>query len=333
LKKRITAILLSALLVANLSACGSVSDNRTKNEESNTVTEETNQTESSAQTDQSQVPPSESETNKATIRDVPSLGQLTLRQNYQTASIWIDQEGEFYIYFNEWDTYRELKGLSSYPSIYISPYWYESDNNIVVDCETATIAIISEPGKHGEPTILTYHFNRNNNLVELHVVPLKIIETEYDLFFINMHDADHGYYFLLPRSFPNYGFDWPLIMFETTDGGKSWNQIATHTFHASARYEEIFKFISPQVGIISFRDLGACEVWERTYFTVDGGLTWTQMSKLPHGEIAEWYSEIIDLEYVKDYDYYRLTVKASNYTSFQIQFWSKDLINWTLIES
>ena len=122
-------------------------------------------------------------------------------------------------------------------------------------------------------------------------------------------------------------------MFETTDGGKSWNQIATYTFYATARYEEIFKFISPQVGIISFRDLGTCEVWERTYLTVDGGLTWTQMSKLPPSDMVNWYSEIIDFEYVKEYDYYRLTVKASNYISFQLQLWSKDLINWTLIET
>ena len=163
-----------------------------------------------------------------------------------------------------------------------------------------------------------------------------------------MLNEDHGYYFLTSNmdgdhywrinEFPGGDVDkvweWPLFMFETTDGGKSWNQMSTNTFSPGASdCINILKFVSPQVGIISFRDLGECEVWERTYFTVDGGLTWTQMSELPPSDMVNWYSEIIDLEYVKDYDYYRLTVNAVNYTSFQLQLWSKDLINWTLIET
>ena len=328
MKKRLFAMLLSALLVANISACVYVPENgiedRTSETETSTESLDTNDTQS---------PPLESESDDVTLRDVPGLGQLRRcyhLDNSPMASVWrSDENNEYYVYINEWDAYRPMRGLSS--SYY--NWWDLNDHCVTIENDATTIALIDQGSSYGEPTILTYHFSRSNELVELHAVPLNIKVTRDDLFFVNMHDTNHGYYFLLPRSFPHYGSDWPLIMFETTDGGKSWNQIATYTFYATARYVEIFKFISPQIGIISFRDLGTCEVWERTYLTVDGGLTWTQMSKLPPSDMVNWYSEIIDFEYVKEYDYYRLTVKASNYTSFQIQLWSKDLINWTLIET
>ena len=347
MKKRIATMLLSALLVANISSCNYVAEDRT----SETETLETNPTESSDTESDTQSPSSESETNNETVRDVPELGQLKLftSRNLTTASIWTDQKGEYYIYINEWDAYRHLRGLSSYHFLYFAPYGYASDNNIVVESETATIAIIDQDGKHDEPTLITYHFNKSNNLVELHAVPLNIkASSEYDTFLVNMLDEDHGYYFLTSNmdgdhywrinEFPGGDVDkareWPLFMFETTNGGESWNLISTNTFSpGSSDYINILKFVSQQVGIISFRDLGTCEVWERSYLTVDGGLTWTQMSKLPPSDTANWYSEIIDFEYLEDRNYYLLTVKASNYTSFQLQLWSKDLINWTLIET
>lgn len=258
------------------------------------------------------------------------------------ASIWRDDKGELYIYIKEWDVYRHIPELSSYNSRYFN------DNCIVVDGETATISVIHQYGKADKPIIITYHFNKNHENVESYPVELNIIaSSEYDTFFVNMHDVNHGYYFLTPsmdgeqdwRINEALGWegsklsDWPLFMFETTDGGKSWNQISTNILDPkSSDYFNIFEFISPHIGIISFRDLGQCEVWERTYITVDGGLTWTQMSELPHGDNIEWYQEIIDLEYLEDHDYYRLSVKACNYTPFQVQLWSKDLINWSLIE-
>ena len=397
MKKRILAVLLSALILANITACNVTleqgNEDRTSETETRTESLDTNDTKS---------PPLESESDNETLRDVPELGLLRLcsyfdnspkasvwwsdekkehyvyinetdtyrlqdelspydfywylidESNNETvrdvqglgqlklfrscnastkASIWwSDEKEEFYIYINDWDAYRLMRGLSIRDESDLLVWWYLYDNCIAIDNEATTVSLIDQGGTYDEPTIITYRFSRSNELVELHAVPLNIKVTRDDLFFVNMHDADHGYYFLLPRSFPHYGSDWPLIMFETTDGGKSWNQIATNIFHATARYEEIFKFVSPQVGIISFRDLGECEAWKRTYLTVDGGLTWNQMPELPHGEVIKWYSNVVDFEYLVDHDYYRLTVEASNYTTFQVQLWSKDLINWSLIQ-
>ena len=361
MKKRILAMLLSALLVANINACSQPANNIPENKTEDSVesiVEKTTETEESN---------NELPNQNETLRDVPELGQLKLftSRNLTTASIWTDQKGEYYIYINEWDAYRHLRGLSSYHFLYFAPYGYASDNNIVVESETATIAIIDQDGKHDEPTLITYHFNKSNNLVELHAVPLNIkANSEYDTYIVNMHDADHGYYFLTPRidgrqdwrinEFQGSDVDkfwgWPWFMFETTDGGKSWNQISTNTFFPGASdCINILKFGSPQVGIISFRYVEVEDLCDRTYLTLDGGLTWTQLSQLPYpfdlNKPRTWYSEIIDFD--QNDDRYYLTVKVcgtleavegsdysfpSEYTTIGFCFESKDLINWNLIE-
>ena len=362
MKKRILSILLSALLAANMSACVAVSENGSEN----TIDLQTNHTESS-NTNDTKSPPLESESDNETVRDVPELGQLKLftSRNLTTASIWTDQKGEYYIYINEWDAYRHLRGLSSYHFLYFAPYGYASDNNIVVESETATIAIIDQDGKHDELTLITYHFNKSNNLVELHAVPLNIkASSEHDTFLVNMLNEAHGYYFLTSNmdgdhywrinEFPGGDVDkvweWPLFMFETTDGGKSWNQMSTNTFSPGASDRiNILKFVSPQVGIISFRYIEVEDLCDRTYLTLDCGLTWTQLSQLPYpfdlNKPRTWYSEIIDFD--QNDDRYYLTVEVhgtleavegsdcafpSEHTKIRFSFESKDLINWSLIE-
>ena len=71
------------------------------------------------------------------------------------------------------------------------------------------------------------------------------------------------------------------------------------------------------------------ELFDRTYLTVDGGLTWNHISQLPHSEMVKWYSEVIDLEYIDDR--YYLKVKCYGDTEKkELRFCSEDLINWSL---
>lgn len=326
-KKTVAFTIILSALLSSMVGCNGTKDNNLSNIDTTATQTTVEQTEEDTSV----------KTNESTSADdVPAFEQLQLvtSANLTKASIWwSDVNEEYYIYINEWDAYRCLPTLSSYHN-----WLYYTDNCITIEGETATIALTDQNGKHDEPTILTYHFNKNNTLVDLYAIPLNIkASSEYDMFFINMHNADCGYYFLTPHADGSIDermpgkHKWPLFMFETTDGGKTWSQISTNTFNGT-KYVEVFKFVAPLVGIISFRDLESCDVWNRTYITVDGGLTWYEMTQLPHSETVEWYSEIIDLEYIKDYDYYRLTVEASNHSSnFQIQFCSKNLINWTLI--
>ena len=336
-KKTIAFTIILCTLLSSVAGCDKTNDNYAN------IINETIETKHNEETDKfeddNEINFSESTSSQTEIvDDVPDCEQLKLVSsiNLTNASIWwSDEKEEYYIYINEWGVYRCLPTLSAYHN-----WLYYTDNCIIVEGETATIALIDQNGKHDEPTILTYHFVRNSAFVKLYDTPLNIkASSEYDTFIINMHSADCGYYFLTPNS--NGSIDkrmegkheWPLFMFKTTDGGKTWNQISTNTFNGT-KYVEVFKFVSPLVGIISFCELGSsCEVFDRTYLTVDGGLTWYQMPQLPHSETVAWYSEIIDLEYIEDCYYYRLTVEASNNGSdFQIQIWSKDLINWTLCE-
>ena len=327
LKKEIATLLLaSTLLTASLTACNTAQNGG--DDIDNTTTEITT-IETTPDTN-----PSDTAKPNEVIRDVPELGKLKLvpYSDLKKASIWRDENGEFFLYINEWDAYRELSGLISYYD-----WLYFTDNCIVIDSETATIALINQDGKHDEPTIITYHFNRDNALVELHAVPLNIIaSSEYDTFFVNMHTADHGYYFLTPSmdGKQDWRMDgvsgWPLFMFETTDGGKSWNQISTNTFNPrTSDYINFLKFVSPNVGIVAFRLRGDETLYERTYITVDGGLTWNPISQLPYPSEEGWtYSEIVGMELIDDY--YCLTLKLS--AKQELQFWSKDLINWSLTE-
>ena len=330
LKKEIATLLLaSTLLTTSLTACQKTPDGGNK---INNTTPEITTVETTSDTK-----PSDTANPNEVIRDVPELGKLKLvpYSDMQNASIWRNEDEEFFLYINEWDAYCQLSGLSSYHN-----WFYFTDNCIVIDDKTTTITLIDQVGKHDEPTIITYHFNRDNALVELHAVPLDIIaSSEYDTFFVNMHTADHGYYFLTPSIDGNQDWrmdgvqGWPLFMFETTDGGKSWNQISTNTFDfCTSDYVNIIKFVSPNVGIISFRYVNLKDLCERTYLTLDGGLTWNQISQLPYPSDEKWgYSEVIDIEFIDDC--YCLTVKLSDNAQGKQRYSSKDLKNWTLEKS
>ena len=330
MKKEIATLLLaSALLTASLTACQKTPDGGNK---INNTTPKITTVETTLETK-----PTDTSNPNEVIRDVPELGKLKLvpYSDMQNASIWRAEEGEFFLYISEWDAYRQLSGLSSYHN-----WFYFTDNCIVIDDKTTTITLIDQVGKHDEPTIITYHFNRDNALVELHAVPLNIIaSSEYDTFFVNMHTADHGYYFLTPSIDGNQDWrmdgvqGWPLFMFETTDGGKSWNQISTNTFtFCTSDHINIVKFISPNIGIISFRYVNIEDLCERTYLTLDGGLTWNPISQLPYPPDKKWgYSEVVDLALIDGF--YYLTIKISDNNQEELQFCSKDLTNWTLEKS
>jgi len=355
MKKRLLALILSALLLINAVACNTVhapeNDGTGEETESFEMSDTNEDTQHATETDTSTDETSADEI----LRDVPGVGQLKLLRscNISTnASLWrSDEKREYYIYINEWDAYRPLRELSSYH------YWSFGDNAIAIDGETATFSMIEQDGKWDEPLLITYHFHRSNSLVELHAVPLNIkASSEYDLFLVNMLDTDHGYYFLTSRMDGDMDDridgirEWPLFMFETTDGGKSWNQISTNTFSPGASdYINILKFVSPQVGIISFRYIEMEDLCDRTYLTLDCGLTWTQLSHLPYpfdlNKPRTWYSEIIDFD--QNDDRYYLTVEVhgtleavegsdyafpSECTEIRFSFESKDLINWSLIE-
>ena len=327
--KKSVAVLLCLTTFLSLSACNGL-DNSDDIDNTKNTNEET--TKASDATSNGESDPTLSELSK--LRAEPT-------EDLPEASIWrAKSEKEYYIYIKDWDVYRKLPGLASYNSMHVN------DNCIIVDSETATISVIHQYGKNDEPIIITYHINRSNSLVESYAVPLNIkASSEYDTFFVNMLDEDYGYYFLTPRmdGTQDWRMDgvqgWPLFMFETTNGGKSWKQISTNTFtHVSSDYINLLRFVSPQVGIISFRYVNINDLCDRTYLTVDGGLTWNKISQLPYPfeNMNSAYSEVVNFEIEEDTGNYYLTVEvrgrvfSEKHSCVQIKFWSEDLINWKL---
>lgn len=359
MKKTISAILLSGLLFMGMSSCHTASKiGRINTNESNpeNIDQKTTDSNADLETIEGEHDAATGESDSETMRDIPGVGQLKRLPSgkLEKATIWMSDETDaYYLYIREWDAYRSMTGLSSYHN-----WRYLTDHCIAMDDEAATIALIDQKGKHDEPTILTYRFHRSNELVELHAVPLNMkASSEDDTFLINMHDTDHGYFFLTPRidgnlDDRNFGAPgWPLFLFETTDGGKSWNPISTNSFSVSASDGlQIFKFLSPCVGVIGFRHVDQEDLSARTFFTLDGGLTWAQIAQLPYPfdleKTHDWYSEIVNLK--QNEDRYELTVEIrgtlvaaegadstfpSEYTTIEVRFASKDLIHWSLMET
>ena len=258
------------------------------------------------------------------------------------ASFWRDKEGEYYIYIKEWQVYRKLSRLTEYPKnhIRIQP------TSAVVNEDTAAIAVYIQSGK-SDTKIFTYHFNRGSEEVQYYSIFLETREhNESNYFMINLHSENKGEFFFIPQftSTIDGEKNWPIIRYETTDGGQTWNIAEVKDFRCSWRdYPTIVKFVTKETGIISYRYRGWEDLCGRTFLTTDGGLTWSRISQLPYpfDDICKvGYTEVHDLQ--QSDDGYLLTVKiriSPEYTGNEqldfrayIYFKSSDLVNWMLCE-
>ena len=249
-------------------------------------------------------------------------------------SFWLDKCGEYYVYINEWQEYRQLEGLEQYLEYHVQI----EPTSTVIDGSTCTIAVYTQSGK-SDTEIITYHFNKDIKLTQVYNVKLDtMIDGEPNYFMITMLDENHGLFIC----FANYnnleGKCWPLFRYETIDGGKTWNKIETLYFDPTGRYHcDIAKFATNEVGIISCtRDWYGC-----TYLTKDGGLTWEHIRNVhvPYDDITKiGYSRFYNFE--KRDEKYILTAEidlCSNLNeneqldfSVYIFYESTDLINWNI---
>ena len=138
---------------------------------------------------------------------------------------------------------------------------------------------------------------------------------------------------------------------KTADGGKTWNKTEYNDFRVSNGREYISAacFFTEKVGFFTSRYTNTDHFGPRTYWTVDGGQTWTSMPRLdipnmlkPFGLPANFASEISDVTVVDGL--YTLTVRichgytldfdmednGERYIDIYIQYFSTDLENWTL---
>ena len=135
---------------------------------------------------------------------------------------------------------------------------------------------------------------------------------------------------------------------KTFDGGKTWNTTEYQDFAVSNSREYITAacFFTEQIGFFTARYCNTDHFGPRTYWTVDGGKTWTRMPRLdipdvlgPYGlKGYDFSSEISDVELIDGA--YLITVricqgyscKVDGKSGMYIQYFSTDLENWTLVK-
>ena len=133
----------------------------------------------------------------------------------------------------------------------------------------------------------------------------------------------------------------------TADGGKTWDKTEYSDFRVSNSREHILAacFFTENVGFFTARQTNTDHFGPRTYWTVNGGETWTSMPRLdipnmlaPFGIGGDFSSEVSDVTVVAGV--YFVTVKICHGYSctvdgkhlIYIQYSSTDLENWTLIK-
>lgn len=333
MKKTITSALIFASLILTVCGCQMENNAIPQNTVTSTETEYTETTEHIETLDEF----SSDASNGLFLEPEPYCD----RELY---SVWRDQDGEFYIYIKEWNIYRKINSdfiNSGYGSIF-------DPMGATINEDTAAIAVY-EYSKH-DATVTIHHLDRNHEDVASYTNQLDHLEDNFyecGTFFINMRDEETTYFFYTASCPDENMYDdlyWPLVRFETTDGGKTWRQAETMKLGLTLHdYPNVITFLSHNVGIISFRYHSCEDLCGRTFLTTDGGMTWNAIAPLPYpfDDINKvGYTEVIALEQ-RGNDYF-LTVEV-HYSAYHtnnpelddvtetIQFQSTDLTQWILI--
>lgn len=262
--------------------------------------------------------------------DLPKL-QEAPHLDFDDFSVWRDENNSQdcrYVYIKAWDVYRKLE-LSHYPHFDLT--------SMALGENAATLSIYCS---HRHTTEITsYHFDISKEEVASYTVEIQTPTTsEVNEYFINMHSENVGYFFFIPQWESLYDTNYPLIRFETCDGGKTWNRIENVTLGEHRDWHDMIsvaKFISHNVGIVDFRTGEIEGRFGGTHLTIDGGLTWNKFPQLPyhvsfHNGIK--YQEVSSFEII-DNSYILIIEGCFEGYSQYITFKSDNLTDWVLIDS
>ena len=276
MKKRILAMLLSALLVANISACNFVSKKEIEEPFENIDTtglsfEETDEKITESETNADIKPPRKSP---------DSFNGVWGNSN---ATYTFNQNDEFYVYIADWD---ENHLFTSFADVDIAAAKYR----------TAAISVNNERAflilkQFYEPKITVVSFERGSQSET--VVTLDVGEGVYKISgnFIN---ENTGYIFAFKEVPEGSRGSLKLSnLFKTEDGGQTWDSIKVQNAPSISlrNYIEFAKMVSEDTGLISGgigpADYDFCE---RTLLTTDGGLNWINVNipELPQDDDLHW---------------------------------------------
>ena len=319
MKKRIFAILLSALLMASATACNQVPDNIPENETEST-TEGTVGNTNEIEEGTSENAPGESE-QWYTIACNGVYHNLNVKYS-------INQDNEFILHIEDWDEYKQISCIN-HPEI------TSNDPVFSIALNDEFALLFFKP--YGQTTLPLQVIRLIKGTEEAVVNQISIDEAIYlnDLY-CNFISNQVGYLFVFEEGaggFPS-GHTQLNSILKTNDGGNTWNSLAIEHFPLINLKNRICfsKMLNENIGIVSGRywadDYDFCE---RTLLTIDGGLHWVNIAEMP-----QMYSlcqpEVT--EFVQDGESYILTVrhKISETDYEYAKYKSLDMNAWVRID-
>ena len=320
MKKRLFAMLLSALLLANVSACRYVPQSEieepfenndtiksnfeetdekpTENDTTESKFEETDEkltendtTESNFEETDEKI--TESETNAEIKPPQKSLTFYNGVWGNSNATYTFHQNGEISLHIADWNEDHLVTSLSD-KDMNASKYYPEA---IAVNNECAFLLLT----RYYENKIKVVSFEKGSTSET--VVNLDVDEDVYEISgnFIN---ENTGYIFTFKEVLEGHAVGGSKLsnLFKTEDGGRTWTSINVQNVPSISlrNYIRFAKMISEDVGIISGNIFAAdYDFCERTLLTTDGGLNWVHVNipEMPEEDDLEW-AEVSDFTQV-----------------------------------
>ncbi|MBQ7232693.1 MAG: exo-alpha-sialidase [Bacillales bacterium] len=317
MKKRVLTILLSALLVANISACNyeSTHDDLETEETTNEIMDTTGSSD-------------------ANSKDIPTNSE-NIPQNEQTTK---DNKNNEVIKDLSVNELREKLGcyVSTTSSQNLKKLMSNDENKLKVEHEgyLSNVFYITT-SQNGTEYKTTISLSKGIRVPDIY----SGFTSDQNGYIIIFHMEEHS---ISPMD------DIELVcVLKTSDGGKTWSTTEYKDFIITNNRQIITAacFFTEQIGFFTARYYNTDNFGGRTYWTVDGGKTWNRMPMISIPDVLEPYglkgkdfaTEVSDVELIDGG--YLLTVRICHGYSctvdgeygMYIQYYSTDLENWTLV--
>lgn len=167
------------------------------------------------------------------------------------------------------------------------------------------------------------------------IYPEDIGFTEMTFAFASFYNEANGCLFFWRDNC--YSSGWPIQFLQTSDGGQSWEMSKPNNLLSSGdgkQYPEFAKFLTEDIGILSYRFDYSPSDCGKTYVTSDGGKTWENISDLPYpdGVVCDnTYSKLVDAYWDKYNNNMIIEVRViSEFIEYTVRFKSCNFKDWIL---
>ncbi len=208
----------------------------------------------------------------------------------QGVGIAHDKTGKLYLHIAEWNAY--------FPTAFSQFEDFASDQ-IHTDYQTATVygdfawLVASNGNGRKTSTLSVVRLDRSGSPTYGQIT----LGQTRDLLglFLTFTDEQNG------KLIVSYSEQYQRCMvYETADGGVTWKQLGGQVPVSENRHENMVaaNFATDRIGFISYGYVGEEQPSNRTYLTVDGGITWKRWNvTIPDDIILDGYGEAVELQY------------------------------------